>query len=341
MLLSRSFVTSVRRGITRPSIAASLSTKAGAFSDTVFFDIEDPMIDIRWSSARCGVLGGEVLLRNLASDDLASRSKMAGPMKQVAETSAFSVMPSSSAHPLDLDTYEDMATDTKETISANGHELLFMLDMGVGAMAGLGTRAVTEDPRMAKMLQSLMLKYPARAPLDYKYAVTIVATAELDPQSPDMAYTASSQKEVTIRGPVSLAQMADAIAGSAGAVSVEDGKVVLSASAVLAGDALTLEMGSASGSGKGIQANGHVLWGEKGVTPMWGCSILTGEPLKLKQNMFNNIKAIKLPAGVAKVEGADEVAKAVAAFCPSGGSEQETEIVAKLIAESGAVVHFQ
>jgi hypothetical protein len=62
-------------------------------------------------------------------------------------------MPSSSAHPVDSSTYEDMAKDTKETVSSNGTDLLFMLDMGVGAMAGLGTRAVTDDARMAKMLQ--------------------------------------------------------------------------------------------------------------------------------------------------------------------------------------------
>jgi hypothetical protein len=68
---------------------------------------------------------------------------------------------------------------------------------------------------------------------------------------------------------------------------------------------------------------------------------VTGEPLKPKQNMFDNIKAIKLPAGVAKVDGADEIAKAVAAFCPSGGNEEETEIVAKLIADSGIAVQFQ
>jgi hypothetical protein len=124
--------------------------------------------------------------------------------------------------------------------------------------------------------KSLMLKYPKRPPLDYKYAITIVATAELDPQSPDMAYTASSEKETTIRGPMSLAQMANAIAGTAAAASVAEGKVVLNASAVLTKGEVTLEMGSAGEEAKkGLQASGHVLWGERGVTPLWGCSLVS------------------------------------------------------------------
>jgi hypothetical protein len=161
MFLSRSIAAGVRSAVLRQkssvttaSAVASLSTQAeNKFRDKLEFDWNDPMIEIRWASARCGVLGGEVLLLNLDSEDLASRAKMAGPMKQVADVSAFSVLPSSSAHPLDQDTYEDMAKDTKETVSSNGRDLLFMLDMGVGAMAGLGTRVVTDDARMAKMLQ--------------------------------------------------------------------------------------------------------------------------------------------------------------------------------------------
>jgi hypothetical protein len=124
--------------------------------------------------------------------------------------------------------------------------------------------------------QSLMLKYPKRPPLDYQYAITIVATAALDPHAADMAYTASDPKETIIRGPVSLAQMADAIASSAAAASVADSKVVLNASAVLSGDAITLEMGTSGAKGtKGLQASGHVLWGETGVTPLWACSLVS------------------------------------------------------------------
>jgi hypothetical protein len=86
MLLSRSIAAGVRRATSRVAVPSSmipLSTQAGKFQEKLEFDLHDPMIEIRWASARCGVLGGEVLLLNLDSEDLAVRAKAAGPMKQV------------------------------------------------------------------------------------------------------------------------------------------------------------------------------------------------------------------------------------------------------------------
>lgn len=261
---------------------------------------------------------------------------------------------------LDLDSFDDIALDARNTVNNSKSEALFVIDGGVSSSGStnVNIRAVTDDAGTALLIKSILCGVPKQKANKFVPQVQVVHSSTADKAAEGKAYVAAHGTQVAARGVVEASAFIGALA-SAAATANEGHSLVLEGSVYMDKDNTTVLMLGENVPPKGQvpAAAHHFVWGEKGVSRAWNFGVLPADQapeesiigssnFAVAPNFHKSMPSI-LPhpskvifKGVEKkVTSVEEACELLASVGSTvGGSEKESEVFTALIKASGATV---